>query len=213
MKHDMLIFDLDGTISDPKNGIIRSINYALECHSFEIRKEVELVKYIGPPLDVAFIALTQSKDPGLIVNLVDKYRERYADIGYAENVLYAGIHEALTALYQYGDNHLAICTSKRVDFATKILDMFGLLDMFEFMNGGDVGIQKHQQLAGLLEEELISKHSLMIGDRDVDLTAAHQNGINSAGVLWGYGSEDEITKENPMYVLSAIPQLSDLNDK
>ncbi len=78
MKYDYLIFDLDGTISDPKDGIVRSINYALESHGFDHRTEQELVTFIGPPIDVAFSTLSSSNDSTLITSLVTKYRERYS---------------------------------------------------------------------------------------------------------------------------------------
>lgn len=208
--HDILIFDLDGTISDPKEGIVKSINYALENFDFEPRSDAEIAAFIGPPLDKTFESLTSVSDSKLILSLVSKYRERYADVGYSENLLYDGIRESLLVLHNNGKKRLAICTSKRADFATKILDMFGLLELFEFVNGGDVGIEKWQQLGSLLEKGRISRDSLMIGDRYVDLTAAHLNHLKSAGVLWGYGSKEEIQKENPMYVFSKTQQLIEL---
>jgi len=210
MKHDILIFDLDGTISDPKDGIIKSINCALEYFDFESRSGTEISQFIGPPMDTIFESLTGITDPNLISSLVSKYRERYADVGYSENILYNGIRESLTTLYNNSESRLAICTSKRADFATKILDMFGLLELFDFVNGGDVGIEKWQQLGTLLERDQISRKSLMIGDRYIDLTAAHINNLNSAGVLWGYGSKEEIKQENPLYLFNSTQQLVEL---
>ena len=210
MKHDILIFDLDGTISDPEDGIVKSINYALKHFDLEPRSGTEISQFIGPPMDTTFQSLTGETDPNLISSLISKYRERYADVGYSENVLYGGIRESLTTLYNNSESRLAICTSKRIDFATKILDMFGLLELFDFVNGGDVGIEKWQQLGALLEKNQITRQSLMIGDRYVDLTAAHINNLNSAGVLWGYGSKEEIKKESPLYLFSSTQQLVEL---
>ena len=210
MPHDILIFDLDGTISDPKDGIVRSVNYALESFDFKPRSDVEISQFIGPPLNEMFESLTQITDPATTSSLISKYRERYADIGYSENTLYEGIRDSLMTLYDEGANRLAICTSKRRDFAIKILEMFELFELFEFINGGDVGIEKWQQLGGLLESGSISSKSLMIGDRYLDLTAAHSNNLNSAGVLWGYGSEEEIQKEKPMYIFNSTQQLVEL---
>lgn len=211
MKHDILIFDLDGTISDPKDGIVRSVNHALAHFDFDSKLEDEIKEFIGPPLDLTFKSLTKSNDAQLISSLVAKYRERYADIGYSENILYDGIRESLVSLHHEKNCRLAVCTSKRHDFATKILDMFDLLELFEFVNGGDVGIEKWQQLGGLLEKGEISNQSLMIGDRFIDLTAAHRNKLSSAGVLWGYGAMNEIQKESPMYIFSTTQQLVELN--
>lgn len=207
MKHDLLIFDLDGTISDPKEGIVKSMNYALEHFDFQTKSEVEITKFIGPPLDVAFNTLANCNDRSIISSLIKKYRERYSEIGYAENNLYKGMRDVLLSLHQDNGFRLAICTSKRADFASKILEMFGLHELFEFVNGGDIGIEKWQQLGHLLEQQQISHQSLMIGDRFIDLTAAHINNLSSAGVLWGYGSKEEIQKENPMYIVSKPQEL------
>lgn len=211
MKHDILIFDLDGTISDPKDGIVKSINYALEYFNFELKSECEIVKYIGPPLDFTFKSLTKCNDKNIIISLIRKYRERYSDIGYSENVLYDGVRDCLNSLHAENDYQLAICTSKRADFANKILKMFDLFEIFEFINGGDVGVEKHQQLRSLLDQNKISEKSLMIGDRYIDLTAAHINNLHSAGVLWGYGSKDEIEKEQPLYIFSSPEKILRLN--
>lgn len=163
MKYEYLVFDLDGTISDPKDGIVRSLNFALEAFGFEQRTEKELCTFIGPPLGVSFSSLTGSSDTVLINSLVAKYRERYSDVGYAENSLYSGIPEVLANLSTNKGLKLGICTSKRANFAERILELFSLRHHFCFVNGGDVGIEKWQQLASLLEQGEINKKSAMIG--------------------------------------------------
>ena len=210
MKYEYLIFDLDGTISDPKDGIVRSLNYALLEHDFEAQNENELATYIGPPLDSTFKTITNSNNTELILSLVSKYRERYSDIGFSENVLYNGIPEILEYLSMISGTTLGICTSKRADFAERILEMFNLRHLFSFVNGGDVGIEKWQQLQSLKEESCINQKSLMIGDRYVDLTAAHKNNLHSAGVLWGYGSLDELKEHEPTHIFSNPSELSAL---
>lgn len=140
---DLLLFDLDGTLSDPLVGIGRSINYALShfgCAPLELS---QLAAYVGPPLDQTFRTLTAATGDDDIHALVAKYRERYAEVGYSENVLYPGIPEALTALAASGIP-MGICTSKRADFAEKILEMFGLRKHFRFVSGGEIGVQKWQ---------------------------------------------------------------------
>ncbi len=210
MKYEYLVFDLDGTISDPKDGIVRSVNFALESHGFEHRSENEICTFIGPPLDVAFSSLTESSDSKLISSLIAKYRERYSDIGYSENSLYNGITEALKVLSSTQGIKLGICTSKRVDFAERILELFSLRQHFSFVNGGDVGIEKWQQLGSLIEQGEISHQSVMIGDRYVDLTAAHKNHLKSAGVLWGYGSHTELSQHEPAHIFSSPCELEGL---
>ncbi len=210
MKYEYLIFDLDGTISDPKDGIVRSLNYALSDHGFNEQDEDSLATYIGPPLDSTFKVLTQTDNADLIASLVAKYRERYSDVGFSENVLYEGIPQVLQRLSSVSGAQLGICTSKRVDFAEQILELFGLRHFFSFVNGGDVGIEKWQQLQALKEEGVIGGRSLMIGDRYVDLTAAHKNGIDSAGVLWGHGSRTELEEHQPKYLFSQPSELATL---
>ncbi len=210
MDYQTIIFDLDGTIIEPKQGFIRSINYSLKAHNFPSYPEQQLLKYIGPPLDLTFYDITKQNDPNLIQSLVYKYRERYSEIGYKENTLYGGIVNTLQTLHQSQQFNLGICTSKRSDYASQILEMHGILDLFDFVDGGDIGIEKWQQLEGLRNKGVITSCSLMVGDRSVDLTAAHKNGLKSAGVLWGYGSNQELTAENPEYLWCKIPEILQL---
>jgi phosphoglycolate phosphatase len=103
---------------------------------------------------------------------------------------------------------LAVCTSKRVDFAERILKMFGLHSHFRFVNGGEIGIQKCQQVAELKSRGLVTSDSVMVGDRAVDLIAAHRNSMHSAAVLWGHGSQAELAAEKPNYIFSTPNELT-----
>lgn len=207
--HDLILFDLDGTLSDPLVGIGRSINYALAHYGYAERELAQLSVYIGPPLDESFRALTGATAPDHIQALVAKYRERYADVGYAENLLYPGIPEALSALDLAGIP-MGVCTSKRVDFAEQILKMFGLRAHFRFVSGGEIGTHKWQQIQGLLAHGQVSTASVMVGDRAVDMVAAHRNGLQAAGVLWGHGTQDELVHEQPRYLLASVSELPTL---
>ena len=204
--YDCIVFDLDGTLTDPAAGIAASFNYSLAHHGQPERSATDLSQHIGPPLDQAFIHLTGSSDLRQIISLVAKYRERYSTIGYAENRLYDGIPSVLQALAGSGIK-LGVCTSKRADFAEKILALFHLRHHFAFVSGGDIGVTKDQQLASLLGDGLISSQSIMVGDRAVDLASAHQNGLASAGVLWGYGSATELSAENPRHLFRSPSEL------
>ena len=206
MIHDLLIFDLDGTIDDPLVGISRSINYALSYFGYSPIEQKEVAPHVGPPLDEAFKAITGVTGVSQLNALVAKYRERYAEVGYSESVLYPGIADALASLNKAGIP-LAVCTSKRVDFAERILEMFGLRSYFRFVNGGEIGIQKWQQIKDLLSQGLISKLSVFVGDRAVDIKAAHRNGLEAAGVLWGYGSHAELIQEQPRYLFNSPSEL------
>ena len=123
MKQPFLLFDLDGTISDPLEGIGRSINFALDAYGFPGKSLSDLSQYVGPPLDEIFKSITGKNDPTAIKNLVVKFRERYGRIGYRENKLYPGIKEAMQAIAKR-KTKMALCTSKRQDFAEKIVSMF-----------------------------------------------------------------------------------------
>jgi phosphoglycolate phosphatase len=205
--HDLILFDLDGTISDPLEGIGQSINYALTQFGYEPLSLTELSKYIGLPLDETFKRITGNE---MKVNaFVMKYRERYEDVGYSENVLYPEITEALRKLKE-ANTRMGICTSKRQDFAIRILEMFGLMHYFQFVNGGDIGITKSQQIQSLLLQRQVSQATVMIGDRAADITAAHRNGLKAGGVLWGYGSYSEIVREEPLYLFSSPNELTQL---
>lgn len=204
--HDLLLFDLDGTLSDPLVGIGRSLNYALAHFGHRTIGLAECSTYIGPPLDQAFRAITGTTSPDHVTALIAKYRERYAEVGYAENVLYPGIPEALARLAA-ARMPLAVCTAKPREFAERILELFGLRAYFAFVDGGQTGLHKWQQIEGLLAQGAVSTASVMIGDRSVDLLAAHRNGLHAAGVLWGHGSRQELEAERPRYLLTAPLEL------
>jgi phosphoglycolate phosphatase len=205
MTHEQILFDLDGTLSDPVLGIGRSINFALERHGFAPLAEGAVSRWIGPPLDESFRAITGRDDDATIHALVAAYRERYGDIGYAENVVYDGVPEALAALADAG-LAMGLVTSKRRDFGEKILALFELDRYFRFVDGGEIGVQKWQQIAALRERSVVGPNAVMVGDRAVDLIAAHRNGLAGAGVTWGHGSRDELLAESPKYLFDTPAQ-------
>jgi phosphoglycolate phosphatase len=204
-----LVFDLDGTISDNSLGIVRSINYALAAFGYADIAEDAVTQYIGPPLDSVFSRITRTDSPDRVHDLVVKFRERYSDVGYAENTMYAGIPDVLQFLASRSVR-MGVCTGKRSDFADRILTMFGLRDYFSFVRGGTLGAQKEAQLRGLLVERAIESTSIMIGDRAVDITAARGNGLRSVGVLWGHGSKQELEDAVPDRVMAVPDELREL---
>ena len=201
-----IVFDLDGTLSDPADGIGRSFDFALTAFGYPPLPAGALSRYIGPPLDRSFRIITGAQDEALVARLVAKYRERYAQVGYAENTMYPGIPEALEALAQRG-HRLGVCTSKRVDFAEQILELFGIRARFEFVSGGETGVAKDHQLAQLLRRGAIDARALMVGDRAFDIDAARANGLDSAGVLWGHGSREELVTAGAGRLLERVEEL------
>jgi phosphoglycolate phosphatase len=199
LAHPVIVFDLDGTLSDPLEGIGRSINHALARHGYAERPLEALAACIGPPLDETFPLLTGSRDPAHVRELVASYRERYADVGYAENIVYDGIPTMLDTLRDHGAV-LGVCTSKLPIFAERILVHFGLRDRFAFVSGGDIGVHKWQQLAALRTQGRVDDDAVMVGDRAIDIDAAHRNGLHACGVCWGFGSLQELRSAGPRYL-------------
>ena len=206
MKFKTIIFDLDGTISDPLVGIYSSINFALEAYSYDAVDIEEVRPMIGPPLTQIFDHLLGDVSQSRMLELVEKYRERYAAVGYMENVIYEQIPKTIAALSAHG-YELGVCTSKRADYATKIVEMFQLLEHFSFVDGGDVGVHKVDQLSRLVANGLQPGSAIMIGDREVDISAAKSNGIASVGVMWGFGSLIELQEAQPDHLLETPKDL------
>jgi len=201
-----LVLDLDGTISDPSLGITRCFNHALKSHGHPTLSENIIAKEIGPPLDETFLKLAPGINASDVTSLVSEYRERYSDIGYSENTVYPEMPLALDKLKDSGLS-LGVCTSKRRDFAEKILSLFGLIEYFDFVNGGDIGVTKGSQLAGLLDSGAIDKLAIMIGDRSIDIGSAKENGLRSIGVLWGFGDYEELSEASPLCILKKVVEL------
>ncbi len=207
MSFHSLIFDLDGTLSDPFLGIYRCMNFALASFGYHPRSEQDIKAHIGPPLEETISKYIDSDDETLIRQVIEKYRERYGEFGYKENTLYQGIPEMLQELQRL-NMPMGVCTSKLRSNAVKIIELFNLADYFDFVSGPEFGMSKAQQLDLLLQDGSISENSLMIGDRAIDLISAHKNGLSGAGVTWGFGSEDELLAEQPRFLFTSPEQLA-----
>lgn len=216
MPYSTLVFDLDGTLTDPAQGIVRCMNYALTSFDYMARPEHEITALIGPPLESAISDLSGEDDEFKIKQLVTAYRERYGAFGFAENTVYSGIHDVLDQLKER-QIPMGVCTSKLEKYAIKILKEFDLFDYFDFISGvsGDsFNSPKSLQLEKLLTEGRIDSQALMIGDRSVDISAATTNKLESWGVLWGYGSRQELDTAGAARILETPFELLELlNDQ
>lgn len=201
-----LVLDLDGTISDPRLGISRCMNHALLSCGLETVAPELVERQIGPPLDDIFRTLAPGITDAQLSALISAYRERYSELGYAENELYPDLVETLVALRER-DVRLGVCTSKRKDFAERIIDLFQLSEFFAFVDGGDVGVSKANQLAGLLQSGSIDEQAVMVGDRAVDVVAASSNQLRAIGVLWGFGDREELEGASPHHIVSSPAEL------
>ncbi len=206
MNVSTLVFDLDGTISDPSSGIVNCVNYALEKCGYPLQPAEIISAQIGPPLDLMFGKFIPGITDSQISDLVVAYRERFVVDGFSENILYDGIADTVDTLHKSGFR-LGVCTSKPEKSARKVLQYFKLIHYFEFVSGGDIGIAKQSQLANLLKNQLIDKDAVMIGDRGVDLSAGRNNGLRTVGVLWGFGSREELSAETPALILQNVAEL------
>jgi len=191
---DAIFFDLDGTLTDPKPGITRSIRYALQKLDHPaIPSEDELTWCIGPPLRASFVRLLGAETSA--DHAVSLYRERFSDVGLFENAIYEGIDDVLTALGNSG-HRLFVATSKPHVFADRIIDHFGLRHHFERVFGSELDgtrVDKGDLLEYALNEAAVDpSRTLMIGDRSHDMVGARNNGMGAIGVLYGYGSKDEL---------------------
>lgn len=206
-----ILFDLDGTLTDPRDGIVRCIQYAMERLGMARCLDEQLLQYIGPPLLESFSQLLNTTDEAELRSAVNLYRERYSTIGLLENEVYSGIPEALAVLGERGDT-LFVATSKPGIYASQILDHFGLTRYFRSIWGCELdGTRgnKGDLIAHLLEQEnLAPNDTVMIGDRSHDAVGARANGVTPVGVLWGYGDEAELISAQCKVLIHAPAELT-----
>ena len=191
---DAIFFDLDGTLTNPKPGITRSIQYALQKLDHPtMPTEDELTWCIGPPLRASFVRLLGAETSADLA--VTYYRERFSDVGLYENGVYDGVGDVLTSLCASG-HKLFVATSKPHVFAERIIDHFGLRNHFERVFGSELDgtrVDKSHLLEYALKETAVDPaKTLMIGDRSHDMVGAKNNGMKGIGVLYGYGTRDEL---------------------
>lgn len=191
----VLLFDLDGTLTDNSVGIARSIAYALERLGVPVPDDGALRRCVGPPLRESFAWLLDTDDRDAIELAIACYRERFADVGWRENVVYAGIPETLAGLAA-GPARVFLCTSKPEPYARRIVQLFGLSEHLHGVYGADMAgalDDKVKLFAHVAAREGFAPESgIMIGDRAQDLRAARMNGARAVGVLWGFGSREEL---------------------
>ena len=202
MKIENILFDLDGTLTDPRVGITRSIQYALEKLDRPVPTAEDLLWCIGPPLLENFKKLL-SPDDDPAETAVSFYRERFSTVGKFENEVYPGIIEILDGLSAQGFT-LFVATSKPVVFARDIIAHFGLLPFFKKVYGSELDgdlTDKGALISHILRNERIAAQStLMVGDRSYDIHGAKKNGVCSLGVAYGYGTKIELIEAGADFI-------------
>lgn len=210
MKYKYILFDLDGTLTDPKIGITKSVAYALDKMGIPGVDVEELTKFIGPPLMESFMKY-YSFGEAEAKQAIEYYREYFKDKGIFENDIYDGIEELLKDLKEKG-NILAVATSKPTVFAERIIEYFKLSHYFSCVIGSNLDgtrSKKAEVIQYVLDKLEIEdkKQAIMIGDREHDIIGANQVGIDSIGVRYGYGVEDELEKAGATCVVEKVEGL------
>ena len=232
-KKQIILFDLDGTITDSGEGIMNSVKYALEAFGINNHDEALLRKFIGPPLKESMHRLFGFSEEKSLEAVV-KYREYFGEYGIFENRLYDGVEQMLKDLKDAG-RILVLATSKTEMYMDRILEHFGIARYFDAAAGslydgsrikkGEVvrhalelvrdGLVTHRfelnkaekMRSGPGVEEKFLAEAVMIGDREQDIAGAKENGIESAGVLYGYGSREELEKAGATYIIQTVDEL------
>jgi phosphoglycolate phosphatase len=189
-----ILFDLDGTLVDPRLGLIGSVQYALKKLGHPVPPADELLWLIGPPFRVSLPRLLGSADR--VEEAIGYYRESYFNGAMYDAIVYDGVPDALAALRAAG-HRLIVATAKPHHYARPILQHFGLAAHFHAIHGPELdGTNDHKAdlIAHILRHEGVHPDTaLMVGDRELDVVAATRNGIPTVGVKWGYGSAEELT--------------------
>jgi phosphoglycolate phosphatase len=202
-------FDLDGTLTDPFEGITKCILYALDQLGFPHPSDEYLHSCIGPPLYDTFPELVGDE---LTLNAVDLYRERFDELGWLENEPYDGIHDALAAVANSGCV-LSVATSKPRIAAGRIVDHFEMAQYFEKVYGCELDgtrANKTELLKFAIDENPQASSRTMIGDRKHDLIGAIANGIKPIGVSYGYGTHDELSAAGATAIAAAPAELPEI---
>lgn len=208
-----VFFDLDGTLTNPRKGIARSYRHTVKKLMLEEPDEVEYDSFIGPPLHTVF-----SERFGLneveTARAIQSYREYFGEKGMFENELYEGVEDMLRDLVKCGCN-VSLVTTKPYIFAIKIVEHFGIRPWFRRIFGanldGSMSEKTHLVRKALKEHGILNRSSVvMVGDRDLDVIGAKKNSIDAIGVLYGFGTEEELKEAGPDHLAADVSGLSRL---
>ena len=211
MKYDTILFDLDGTLTDPGVGITNAVMHALAKRGIVETDRAKLYRFIGPPLIESFERFYGWTHEEAVQGLAD-YREYFGPKGIFENEVLSGIPEMLSALKAAG-RKLVLATSKPELFARQILEHFDLLKYFVGVHGATMDERRNRKdevIAWALAHTPDAGSAVMVGDRRHDIEGAKANGLDSVGVLFGYGSEAELCEAGARFIVKTIDELKEL---
>lgn len=210
-KKQVILFDMDGTINDSADGIINGIIHTLTHYGKTVPERKELLKYVGPPFRQTLIEVFgfSAEEAAAVHPCMREYMMRQ---GMFENRLYDGVEDMLKTLKAQGKT-IGLATAKLVDQAEAILKHFGMDKYFDFAGGATEAISgKTAVIKHVLDNLDIKDKStvIMIGDRNHDIWGAAENGIDAVGVLYGYGTQEELAACNPKYIVNTVEELTKL---
>lgn len=208
--YEVVLFDLDGTLTDPKIGITTSVQYALGRMGIVEENLDKLTPFIGPPLAGSFKEFYNMTDDEAQQAIV-YYRERFSTVGLYENIVYEGMRDLLEELQTQGKT-MFVATSKPTVFSIKILEHFGLLHFFKAVIGSELDgtrVEKSHVIEFVLSkiDDYDASTIVMVGDRKYDVLGAQENGLAVIGVSYGYGSYEELQEAKANYIVSSVTEL------
>lgn len=211
--YDIILLDLDGTLTDPKIGITSSVQYALAKFGINEGNLDKLEPFIGPPLIKAFMEFYSFNEQDAR-QAIEYYRERFSKVGLYENAVYDGIPEMLQAL-RAKNKKLVVATSKPTVYSIKILEHFNLYQYFDAVIGSNLDgtrIEKGEVIEAVLAElgGVDKEKVIMVGDRKHDVIGARENGLKVIAVAYGYGPAEELNEAQPDYIAASVDELRQL---
>lgn len=211
MKYKYVLFDLDGTLTDPKEGITKAVQYALKKQGIEIENRNVLEPFIGPSLKYSFMEFYNLSEEKAI-RAIEDYREYFRPIGIFENEVYPGIVKLLGQLKENGAQ-LFIATSKPTEFAVKIAEHFELDKYFTEIVGSELDgtrVEKDEVIGYILDKHGLHEKDavMMVGDRKFDILGAAKHEIKAIGVCYGYGSYEELSEAGAFCIVDTVEALS-----
>lgn len=208
--YDVILFDLDGTLTDTGLGVTNAAAYALEQYGITVLDRTELERFVGPPLHESFMRFYGFSEEQAF-EAVEVYREYYRDKGLFENTIYNGMEAVLKQLSE-ARKTLLVATSKPEVFARRILEKLGIADYFTYIAGANLDgtrTKKAEVIAYALREGGIEDgtKAVMVGDREYDIFGAREFGMDSIGVLFGYGSRGELEAAGATYIAESVEDI------
>lgn len=211
MKKKYILFDLDGTLTDSQDGIMNAIEYSLKTYGITVQDRNSLRPFLGPPLSES-MQKYYGFDRIKAVEAVERFREYYNTRGLFENRVYPGVETMLKTVRDAGCR-LFVATSKPEQVAQEILEHFGLAEYFDYIGGAtpdDSRVKKADVVRYVLDMAKIARplEAVMVGDRKHDILGARQNGLESVGVLYGYGDRQELEEAGADYLAEQVADIA-----